>query len=198
MKLLVDTKDDITNNEISDIFKHFECNINNDLTDEITTLYNIVKNTEIYCNFDLDEITNIFNKFDNKLDSKIIEYNEHNKNFTINENEKFYICRQNEDILYRVVDVRKLGEFGECINYTVEMFKGELIDTIEDDGELYSIIEFKEDILDVETRPSWRYLDNKYSIDFNTDLISYKYKDFDFNKPLKIKVPAYEDEDENE
>ena len=56
------------------------------------------------------------------------------------------------------------------------MLKGELIDTIEDDGEIYSIIQFKEDVLDVETRPSWRYLDNKYSIDFNTDLISYTYK----------------------
>ena len=75
-------------------------------------------------------------------------------------------------------------------NYTVEMYRGKLIDTvIDDDCKLYSVIKFKDEIIGVETRPSWQYLDNKYSYVLETELKAYKYKYFDFNIPLKILTP---------
>ena len=101
-------------------------------------------------------------------------------------------CVFNE-YFYKVVNIKKYEDGAE--NYTVEMYKGKLIDTVIDDKcNLYSVIKFKDEIIGVETRPSWWYLDDKYSYSLETQLKAYKYKYFDFSMPLKILTPQDNEE----
>jgi len=91
------------------------------------------------------------------------------------------------------VNIKKFEDGTE--NYTVEMYRGKLIDTvIDDECNLYSVIKFEDEIIGVETRPSWQYLDNKYSYVLETELKAYKYKYFDFNIPLKVLTPQDNEE----
>jgi hypothetical protein len=113
----------------------------------------------------------------------------------IDESKSFYVYETDQDLLYKIVNF-------EIINcgktyYTVEVYEGEVIDTIEENEDLYNIIKFNENVRRVETQSASKYLNNDFDSMRNVDIISYKFKDFDFKKPIKI-ITENIDEDEED
>jgi hypothetical protein len=90
-----------------------------------------------------------------------------------------------EDILYETM--RRKVESNGIVYYNVLKYKGELIDTIEEHGDLYNIVRFKEDAEYEEVIQARRLLQNHFNV-YQEEVIPYKLKYFDFKKPLKFKV----------
>jgi hypothetical protein len=103
-----------------------------------------------------DDITNMFKQFeDNKIDDDTdigtddddtddddndndnndnTDYNEIDKNIEIDVTEKFYVYLSDEDILYETM--RRSVESNGIVYYNVLKYKGEVIDTIDEYGDL--------------------------------------------------------------
>ena len=93
--------------------------------------------------------------------------------------------------------MRRTVETNGLVYYNVLKYKGEVIDTIEEYGDLYNIVRFKEDAEYEEVIQARRLLQNHFNV-YQEEVIPYKLKYFDFKKPLKFKVKYAEDEDEDE
>jgi hypothetical protein len=93
--------------------------------------------------------------------------------------------------------MRRRVESNGIVYYNVLKYKGEVIDTIDEYGDLYNIIKFKEDAEYEEVIQARRLLNNHFNV-FQEEVIPYKLKSFDFDKPLKVKVKDAEDEDDED
>ena len=71
--------------------------------------------------------------------------------------------------------------------YDVLVYTGEVIDTIEEYGELYNILKFKQDNCFTEKVQERYLLENHFNA-LNDEVIPHKIGWFNFDKPLKFKV----------
>ena len=199
-------------NTIIDLFTEIIDNkIENIEVDDIESLFNKLDNIDnidnnkivVYRSNETPEAEVIINSENVESDDEYIDieylskYNKVNRAITVNASKKFYVYFSDDDILYETMCRIQENDYGP-VYYDVLIHKGELIDTIEEDGDYYNIVKFKE-TGEIERVPERKLLRNHFNA-FNEEVTPHIMKDFDFTKPLIIEVDydIEENEDEDE
>ena len=154
-----------------------------DSINKITNLFLQVENTEVNKTEEYIEDKYIEDKYieDEYIEDTYIEdtHNEIHDNIDLDNLENVYVYFSDKSELYETVN-KSVSSDGNVI-YDVLVYTGEVIDTIEENGELYNIVKFQEDAVFERRMPEWKLFKNQFNA-FNEEVTPHIMKDFDFSK----------------